>query len=173
MVRVGVGARGGGRSALLPEQPGDRLQGDRDRAPRRGPVRPGRRAGRRGHRRHRPRRRDLRARGRRRRHDARPHGRSRDARGEGLSRLPGESQKVIDISAKTLDPQESEDVANAFADAYVAELSVIRDGQLAALDARRQALAEQLAGVTTRLVANPRTRSRSPRRRPSSRSTRA
>lgn len=64
---------------------------------------------------------------------------------------PGESQSLIAVSAKTLDPQESQDVANAFADAYVAQLTVLRDAQIAALDARRQALAEQLAGVTARL----------------------
>ncbi|MFE4466766.1 hypothetical protein ACFRCR_16800, partial [Oerskovia sp. NPDC056781] len=64
---------------------------------------------------------------------------------------PGESQSLIAISAKTLDPQESQDVANAFADAYVAQLTVLRDAQIAALDARRQALAAQLAGVTARL----------------------
>lgn len=68
---------------------------------------------------------------------------------------PTESQKTIAISAKTLDPQESVDVANAFADAYVAQLTVIRDAQVASLDARRQALADQLAGVTARLTANP------------------
>ncbi|OCI32661.1 Wzz/FepE/Etk N-terminal domain-containing protein [Oerskovia enterophila] len=68
---------------------------------------------------------------------------------------PGESQKLIAINAKTLDPQESEDVANAFAEAYVAQLVILRDDQVATLDARRQALAEQLAGVTARLVANP------------------
>ncbi|MHA7133400.1 polysaccharide biosynthesis tyrosine autokinase [Oerskovia turbata] len=64
---------------------------------------------------------------------------------------PTESQKLIAVNAKTLDPQESQDVANAFAEAYVAELTVIRDAQIAALDARRQALADQLAGVTARL----------------------
>lgn len=64
---------------------------------------------------------------------------------------PGESQSLVAISAKTLDPQESQDVANAFAEAYVAQLTVLRDAQIAALDARRQALAEQLAGVTARL----------------------
>ncbi|MBD7999359.1 MULTISPECIES: polysaccharide biosynthesis tyrosine autokinase [Oerskovia] len=64
---------------------------------------------------------------------------------------PTESQSLIAISAKTLDPQESQDVANAFADAYVAQLTVLRDAQVAALDARRQSLAEQLAGVTARL----------------------
>ncbi|TGJ97853.1 hypothetical protein DLJ96_08110, partial [Actinotalea fermentans ATCC 43279 = JCM 9966 = DSM 3133] len=64
---------------------------------------------------------------------------------------PTESQSLIAISAKTLDPQESQDVANAFAEAYVAQLTLVRDAQVAALDARRQSLAEQLAGVTARL----------------------
>ena len=63
----------------------------------------------------------------------------------------GNGGKKITIRATTLDPQESIDVANAFADSFVAELPAIQAAQVAQIDARRQVLATQLATVSARL----------------------
>lgn len=66
-----------------------------------------------------------------------------------------EDGKTVTVSATTLDPRDAQQVANAVAEAYVARVGVLQGEQVAALDARRQALAEQLTGVRARLVANP------------------
>ncbi|WP_069388179.1 polysaccharide biosynthesis tyrosine autokinase, partial [Cellulosimicrobium cellulans] len=56
------------------------------------------------------------------------------------------------VEATTSDPARSVDVANAFADAYAARLVPIQAAQVEALDARRQALAEELRAVRQRLA---------------------
>lgn len=68
--------------------------------------------------------------------------------------VDGES-KTVAVEATTTEEARSVEVANAFADAYVAQLVVIQADQVAELESRRQALAEQLAGVRQRLAADP------------------
>ncbi|WP_426309422.1 hypothetical protein [Cellulosimicrobium sp. E-16] len=63
--------------------------------------------------------------------------------------------KTVAVEATTTEEARSVEVANAFADAYVAQLVVIQADQVAELESRRQALAEQLAGVRQRLAADP------------------
>jgi tyrosine-protein kinase Etk/Wzc len=63
--------------------------------------------------------------------------------------------RTVTIGATSTDEAWSVDIANAFADAYAAHLTTIQSDQVAELDARRQALAEQLAGVRQRLAADP------------------
>ncbi len=63
--------------------------------------------------------------------------------------------KTVAVEATTTEEAQSVVVANAFADAYVAQLVVIQADQVAELESRRQALAEQLAGVRQRLAADP------------------
>ncbi len=67
----------------------------------------------------------------------------------------GDGGKNITIRATTLEPQESVDLANAFAESFVAQLPAIQAAQVAQIDARRQVLATQLAAVTAKLGANP------------------
>ncbi|QJW35969.1 polysaccharide biosynthesis tyrosine autokinase [Cellulosimicrobium protaetiae] len=64
--------------------------------------------------------------------------------------VDGETRMVA-VQATTPDEAWSVDVANAFAEAYAAELVNIQAAQVAELEARRQALAEQLGGVRQRL----------------------
>ncbi|OLT54157.1 hypothetical protein BJF88_10380 [Cellulosimicrobium sp. CUA-896] len=63
----------------------------------------------------------------------------------------GESSTMA-VEATTTDPERSVEVANAFADAYAARLVAIQAAQVEELDARRQALAEQLRSVRQRLA---------------------
>lgn len=63
--------------------------------------------------------------------------------------------KTVAIHATTTEEARSVEVANAFADAYAAQLVTIQADQVAELEARRQALADQLAGVRQRLGADP------------------
>ncbi|WP_264031748.1 polysaccharide biosynthesis tyrosine autokinase [Cellulosimicrobium sp. SH8] len=63
--------------------------------------------------------------------------------------------KTVAVEATTPDEARSVEVANAFADAYVAQLVTIQADQVAELESRRQALADQLAGVRQRLGADP------------------
>lgn len=56
------------------------------------------------------------------------------------------------VEATTTDPARSVDVANAFADAYAARLVAIQAAQVELLDARRQALAQELRTVRQRLA---------------------
>ncbi|WP_336728094.1 hypothetical protein [Cellulosimicrobium cellulans] len=63
--------------------------------------------------------------------------------------------KTVAVEATTTEEAQSVEVANAFADAYAAQLVVIQADQVAELESRRQALAEQLAGVRQRLAADP------------------
>ncbi|MFE6236482.1 hypothetical protein [Cellulosimicrobium sp. NPDC057862] len=65
--------------------------------------------------------------------------------------VDGES-KTVAVKATTPDEAWSVEVANAFADAYAAQLVTIQGAQVAELEARRQALAEQLGGVRQRLA---------------------
>ncbi|MFC8923178.1 hypothetical protein [Cellulosimicrobium sp. NPDC057127] len=58
------------------------------------------------------------------------------------------------VEATTPDPARSVDVANAFADAYAARLVAIQAAQVELLDARRQALAQELRTVRQRLAAD-------------------
>lgn len=59
---------------------------------------------------------------------------------------------TMTVEATTSDPARSVDLANAFADAYAARLVPIQAAQVEALDARRQALAEELRAVRQRLA---------------------
>ncbi|MBN0042165.1 hypothetical protein JN535_18575 [Cellulosimicrobium cellulans] len=68
--------------------------------------------------------------------------------------VDGES-KTVAVQATTTAEARSVEVANAFADAYVAQLVTIQADQAAELESRRQALADQLAGVRQRLGADP------------------
>ncbi len=61
---------------------------------------------------------------------------------------------TVTVEATTTDEALSVDVANAFAQAYADRLVAIQAAQVEELDARRQALAEQLAGVRVRLQAD-------------------
>ncbi|ARU50650.1 hypothetical protein CBR64_03195 [Cellulosimicrobium cellulans] len=63
--------------------------------------------------------------------------------------------KTVAVEATTPDEARSVEVANAFADAYVDQLVTIQADQVAELESRRQALADQLAGVRQRLGADP------------------
>lgn len=65
--------------------------------------------------------------------------------------VDGES-RTVSVKATTPDEAWSVEVANAFADAYTAQLVTIQGTQVAELEARRQALAEQLTGVRQRLA---------------------
>ncbi|MFB8230007.1 hypothetical protein [Cellulosimicrobium sp. NPDC055967] len=67
--------------------------------------------------------------------------------------VDGESS-TVSIDATTPDEAWSVDVANAFADAYAEQLVVLQSAQVEEIEARRQALAEQLVGVRTRLQAD-------------------
>ncbi len=67
--------------------------------------------------------------------------------------VDGESS-TVSIDATTPDEAWSVDVANAFADAYADQLVVLQSAQVEEIEARRQALAEQLVGVRTRLQAD-------------------
>lgn len=68
--------------------------------------------------------------------------------------IDGESSSV-GVDATTPDEAWSVEVANAFADAYATRLVAIQADQGAELEARRQALAEQLTGVRQRLAIDP------------------
>jgi tyrosine-protein kinase Etk/Wzc len=63
----------------------------------------------------------------------------------------GEASAMV-VEATTTDPARSVEVANAFAEAYAARLVPIQAAQVEVLDARRQALAEQLRAVRQRLA---------------------
>jgi len=65
--------------------------------------------------------------------------------------VDGES-RTVDVDATSPDEARSVEVANAFAEAYAAQLVTIQADQAAELEARRQALADQLAGVRQRLA---------------------
>ena len=60
--------------------------------------------------------------------------------------------RMVYVEATTPDEAWSVEVANAFADAYAAQLVTIQGTQATELEARRQALADQLAGVRQRLA---------------------
>ncbi len=65
--------------------------------------------------------------------------------------VDGESRAVT-VDATTTDRARSVEVANAFADAYAAQLVTLQADQVAELESRREALADQLAGVRQRLA---------------------
>lgn len=65
-----------------------------------------------------------------------------------------EDSSTVTVSAETSDPQRSEAIADAVAEAYVDYVPQLQEQQLAALDERRGVLADQLAGVTQQLERN-------------------
>lgn len=78
-----------------------------------------------------------------------------DLRQQVSAEYGSEDGRIILVHGETLSPQESQDVANAVAEAYVAQVAVIQADQMSQLDAQRQALREQLATVDAQLAANP------------------
>ena len=78
-----------------------------------------------------------------------------DLRQQVSAEYGSEDGRIILVHGETLSPQESQDVANAVAEAYVAQVAVIQADQMTQLDAQRQALREQLATVDAQLAANP------------------
>lgn len=62
---------------------------------------------------------------------------------------------TVGVSARAFTPQDAVSRANAFAQAYVAYLPTVLDGQVAVLDKRRDALRSQLEAVDTQIAAAP------------------
>ena len=69
---------------------------------------------------------------------------------------PGdEDGRFVNIIATAADGDDAVAVANAFANAYVAQLDTLRDEQVAAIEAQKAALSTQIQGVRARLVLDP------------------
>ncbi|WP_066465332.1 polysaccharide biosynthesis tyrosine autokinase [Sanguibacter suarezii] len=69
---------------------------------------------------------------------------------------PGdEDGRFVNITATAAEGDEAVAVANAVANAYVAQLDTLRDEQVAAIEAQKVALSTQIQGVRARLVLDP------------------
>ncbi|KRD47353.1 hypothetical protein ASE27_03110 [Oerskovia sp. Root918] len=84
-----------------------------------------------------------------------PPATSASVAGSVTAEVASEDGTLVAVHAESLDPDESIELANAVATAYVAQLSVLRDAQSAEITTRMQALSEKLASVTARLGPDP------------------
>lgn len=65
------------------------------------------------------------------------------------------AETAVRVQVESQDPQDSQDIANAFASAYEARLRVQLDGQRSEIEAQRTRFTEQLTGVRATLADDP------------------
>ena len=79
-----------------------------------------------------------------------------DALADTISVEPGDEDGLfVNITATAATGDDAVEVANAFANAYVAQLDALRAEQVSAIEAQKAALSAQIVGVRARLVADP------------------
>ena len=79
-----------------------------------------------------------------------------DALADTITVEPGSDDgRFVNITATASDGDQAVSVANAFANAYVAQLGTLRAEQVAAIEAQKAALSTQIAGVRARLLLDP------------------
>lgn len=79
-----------------------------------------------------------------------------DALADTITVEPGDDEgRFVNITATAATGDDAVEVANAFANAYVAQLGALRAEQVSAIEAQKAALSAQIIGVRARLVADP------------------